>query len=311
MGYKKPIETTRNYLETCPLPNHGKTYTVISHKEVIDNTLFLLQHSGFTVTKQMYRCNHNANVAQGIYYIKPNNPDSTITEDETLGMMFAWTNSYDKSTRFQCAIGAYVKVCYNGMVAGDMLNFKRKHTGSAQHDVKMQLSNQIKNAEKYYKRVLNDKDLMKNTVLNCTQQAEIAGRLFIEEGILDTQQMTCVKSEMDKPTYTYDGINDSAWTFYNHVTHALKKAHPRDWLTDQQNFHDFMTAMCKNFSTTNNKYEQFQEDLTTAVADSIEGVSAVSETIVPEQMEEIEVFDFEEEIADTDYNNESDFLLDD
>ena len=309
MGYKKPTETTRYYLENAPLPNHGKTYTVITHKEVIDNTLFLLQHSGFTVTKQMYRCNHNANVAQGIYYIKPNNPDSTITEDETLGMMFAWTNSYDKSTRFQCAIGAYVKVCYNGMVAGDMLNFKRKHTGSATQDVKMQISNQIKNAEKYYKRVLADKDLMKNTVLNCTQQAELAGRLFIEEGILDTQQMTCVKTEMEKPTYTYDSINDSAWTFYNHVTHALKKAHPRDWLTDQQNFHDFMVALCNSFNTTNNKYEMFQNNLTNAVTGQMEELSSVTETTEP--VEEIEVFDFEEEIADADYTQESDFLLDD
>ena len=41
MGYRKPTETTRQYLESQPLPNHGKSYTVISHKNVIDNTLNL------------------------------------------------------------------------------------------------------------------------------------------------------------------------------------------------------------------------------------------------------------------------------
>ena len=243
MGYNKPKETTRNYLENAPLPNHGKSYTVISHKQVIDNTKQLLQDSGFIIQKELYRANMNANVAQGIYHILPiNTVDPTILEEKELGMMFAWTNSYDKSTRFQCAIGAYVMVCHNGMVAGDMMNFRRKHTGSADHDIRMQISNQIKNGEKYYKRILNDRDAMRNTELSLQQQAEIAGRLYINEDILDASQMSCVKAELEKPTYDYQCDQENALTFYNHVTHALKKAHPRDWLSDSQNFHDFMTA---------------------------------------------------------------------
>ena len=43
MGYNKPKETTKNYLENAPLPNHGKSYTVISHKQVIDDTKNLLE----------------------------------------------------------------------------------------------------------------------------------------------------------------------------------------------------------------------------------------------------------------------------
>jgi len=243
MGYNKPKETTRNYLENAPLPNHGKSYTVISHKQVIDNTKQLLQDSGFVIQKELYRANMNANVAQGIYHILPiNTVDPTIMEEKELGMMFAWTNSYDKSTRFQCAIGAYVMVCHNGMVAGDMMNFRRKHTGSADHDIRMQISNQIKNGEKYYKRILADRDAMRNTQLSLQEQAEIAGRLYINEDILDAAQMSCVKAELEKPTYDYQCDQENAWTFYNHVTHALKKAHPRDWLSDSQNFHDFMTA---------------------------------------------------------------------
>ena len=255
MGYRKPTETTRQYLESQPLPNHGKSYTVISHKNVIDNTLNLFNQCGFKVEKEIYRANMNANVAQGIYYITPlNTTDTEIIEETELGMMFAWTNSYDKSTRFQCAIGGYVKVCFNGMVAGDMLNFKRKHTGSAHQDIMTQLSNQIRNGEKYYKRILQDKELMKNVTLNCQMQSELAGRLFIDEDILDSTQMSCVKNEIAKPTYNYNTKTDTAWTFYNHVTHALKKAHPRDWLADQQYFHDFMTAECLN-RTTNAMYE--------------------------------------------------------
>jgi len=248
MGYTKPKETTRSYLENVPLPNHGKSYTVVSHKSVIDNTLQLLASSGFTIQKEIYRANMNANVAQGIYHIYPSQTNDEQIKNETeLGMMFAWTNSYDKSTRFQCAIGAYVMVCYNGMVAGDMMNFKRKHTGSADYDVKVHMADQIKNGEKYYKRILDDKEMLRNTDLSLCSQAELIGRLFVEEDMLDSQQMTCVKAELNKPTYDYSVDSDkSAWAFYNHVTHALKKAHPRDWLQDQQNFHDFMMVECVN-----------------------------------------------------------------
>ena len=257
MGYTKPKETTRWHLENANLPNHGKTYTVVSHKSVIDNTLQLLADSGFTIQKEIYRANMNANVAQGIYHIYPTKTtDEQIVAEKELGMMFAWTNSYDKSTRFQCAVGAYVAVCYNGMIAGDMMNFKRKHTGSADYDVKVHLADQIKNGEKYYKRILQDKDAMKLTKLDCAEQAELIGRLFIEEDLLDSQQMSCVKSEMKKSSYDYGTDDDNAWTFYNHVTHALKKAHPRDWLSDQQNFHDFMITKCiNNNSVSLNNFE--------------------------------------------------------
>jgi hypothetical protein len=256
MGYKKPKDVTRAYLENTPLPNHGKSYTVVSHKSVIDNTLALLAAGGFTIEKEIYRANMNANVAQGIYHIYPSQTtDKEISAEKELGMMFAWTNSYDKSTRFQCAVGAYVAVCYNGMIAGDMMNFKRKHTGSADYDVKVHLADQIKNAEKYYKRIIADKETLKSVGLSACQQAELVGRLFIEEDLLDSQQMSCVKSELDKPSYDYETASTSAWSFYNHVTHALKKAHPRDWLSDQQNFHDFMTANCLNNGLNLNAFE--------------------------------------------------------
>jgi hypothetical protein len=199
--------------------------------------------SGFTIQREIYRANMNAQVAQGIYHIYPTKSENDLINNETeLGMMFAWTNSYDKSTRFQCAIGAYVLVCSNGMVAGDMMNFRRKHTGSAEHDIKMQLSNQIKNGEKYYTRIIKDKESLKATSLSKLQQSEIVGRLFIDEELISSSQVSLIKKEIGKSSYDYNTEEDNAWTFYNHVTHALKLSTPKDWLQDTQNFHDFMMA---------------------------------------------------------------------
>ena len=239
--HKRSRETTQVYLENQPLPNHGKSYTVVSHREVIENTKQLLENSGFTIRKEIYRANTNAQVAQGIYHIHPTRSlvDKVNNESE-LGMMFAWTNSYDKSIRFQCAMGAYVMVCSNGMMCGDMMNFKRKHTGTAGHDIVMQLSNQIKTGEKHYTRILDDRDELRNITITKRQQTELLGRLFADDDIITSSQMSIIKKEMKKPSYDYNCNDDNAWTFYNHVTHSLKVSTPRDWMQDSQNFHDFM-----------------------------------------------------------------------
>jgi len=241
MRYKRATETTQVFLENQPLPNHGKSYTVVSHKEVIENTKNLLENSGFTIRKELYRANMNAQVAQGIYHIYPTQSNADQINNETeLGMMFAWTNSYDKSTRFQCAIGAYVMVCSNGMMCGDMMNFKRKHTGSAGHDIVMQLSNQIKNGEKHYTRILDDRDALKSVTLTKRQQSELLGRLFADDEIITPTQVSTIKKEMKKASFDYGCNDDNAWAFYNHVTHSLKISPPRDWMQDSQDFHDFM-----------------------------------------------------------------------
>ena len=243
MGYTKPTETTRTYLESQPLPTHGKSYTVIPHARVIDTTLKMLNDSGFSVTKEMYRANMNANVAQGIYHISPlTTTDEKVSTETELGMMFAWTNSYDKSTRFQCSIGGYVMVCYNGTCSGDLMNFARKHTGSADADISAQISSQIKRAELTFRKIIDDRDFLRNTNLTKEEQAKMLGMLYCDLDILDNTQMSIVKAEMNKPSYNYNCSNDKAWSFYNHVTHALKKSHPRTWLRDMQKFHDYITA---------------------------------------------------------------------
>jgi hypothetical protein len=68
--------------------------------------------------------------------------------------------------------------------------------------------------------------------------------------------MSCIKAEMNKASFNYGVDSDNAWAFYNHVTYALKKAHPRNWLADQQNFHDFITTELINNNKVNlNSFE--------------------------------------------------------
>jgi len=242
MGHKKSTTTTKSYLESAPLPQHAKTYTVVSHKEVMDLTETLLNKQGFTITTELYKTNINAKVAQGIYHIT----HDTAVNDPEMGMMFAWTNSYDKSTRFQCGIGAHVFVCNNGLIHGDLATYGRKHTGTANADISSHIVSQIGMANHKFNELVKDKIDMKNFSLSRKQQAELLGRLFADEKILDTQQLSCVKAEMDDVSYNYNVDPNTAWVFYNHVTHALKLTHPRNWMDSQSKFHTFMSSEIYN-----------------------------------------------------------------
>jgi hypothetical protein len=228
------MTATKEYLISTPLPQHADTYTVISHKFVIDKTLSELLGRGFQVKNELYRCNRDAQIAQGIYHLN-------YGSDPEMGMMFAWSNSYDKSMRFKCAIGGYVFICMNGVVSGNMGSWGRKHTGSADEETEQAIRAQIDGADLYYNQLVHDKNIMKDIEVPVKKQAELLGRLYFEHSLLTNEQLSVVKHEMIHPSYEYNSGKNSLWTVYNHITHSLKKSHPRDWMDHQRMIHWFLT----------------------------------------------------------------------
>jgi hypothetical protein len=235
MGFKKPTEVSESYLKNANLPHHGQSYTVVPHGDVINLTKKSLRKNNFQIIRETYKANKSANVAQGVLYLKNKNDFSDT------GMMFGWTNSYDKSVRFQCAVGAYVMVCSNLMVAGD-ISYGRKHTGTAYVDIIQQVNNQISQADNIFTNINNDKFNMMQKQLTFQEQCALAGLLYIEEEIINNQQLNIIKQEMKKPSFDYDADHESAWSFYNHVTHSLKSSHPKNWMKKSKEFHRFMTT---------------------------------------------------------------------
>ena len=243
--------TTEQRIRTSVLPNHGKTYTVIPHGYIIDETRKELQAAGFEVSKEIYKTNLNGEVAQGIYHLNYGN-------DQDMGLMFAWSNSYNKMMKFKCAVGAQVFICMNGVVSGDLSNYARKHTGNALQEATDTIRHQIANAKMYYDQLVKDKDMLKDITLTKSQQAAIVGQLLIEQDILTLSQVGIVKRELETPTYTYNAPADSAWTLYNHITLALKDSHPMSYLSDHQKLHGFFVDQYGNIK----KYVQPELDFT-------------------------------------------------
>jgi hypothetical protein len=266
---KRISECSKAHLINVPLPQHGSTYTVISHQFVIDYVHQALALAGFNILHEEYRCTADGQIAQGIHKLAYNS-------DPELSMMFAWTNSYNKQIKFKCIVGAYIETTSTVMVSGDMGVWIRKHMGTADTETKDTIDEQIKNAHQYYNQLLSDKNEMIDKTLDLRKKAQLLGILFAEYGILTTEQASIVKNFIDRPMKNFTNPN-SLWTFYNAITIALQQSHPRTWMEDQRVLHYFIDNIYK-----------FPKQVFTAPVAVIEPVEdVVEETVTSEASEEI------------------------
>jgi len=232
---KKIKDCTGDYLTGIPLPVHADTYTVISHENVMDYSKTALINAGFTIEREEYRATADGQIAQGVFRLH-------YGTDQELSMMFAWTNSYNKQVRFKCGVGAYINTNGTVMVCGDMGNWARKHTGTADTETIATITEQVTNAHMYYNQLVSDKNVMQTISMTKRKQAQLLGILFAEYQILTTEQASIVRQQMDKPSYVF-ADNNSLWAFYNYVTLALQQSHPKTWMEDQRILHYFINSV--------------------------------------------------------------------
>lgn len=232
---KKIKDCTWDYLTGIPLPVHADTYTVISHENVMDYSKTALINAGFTIEREEYRATADGQIAQGVFRLH-------YGTDQELSMMFAWTNSYNKQVRFKCGVGAYINTNGTVMVCGDMGNWARKHTGTADTETIATITDQVTNAHMYYNQLVSDKNIMQTISMTKRKQAQLLGILFAEYQILTTEQASIVRQQMDKPSYVF-ADNNSLWAFYNYVTLALQQSHPKTWMEDQRILHYFINSV--------------------------------------------------------------------
>jgi hypothetical protein len=259
---KKIKDCTWDYLTGIPLPVHADTYTVISHENVMDYSKTALINAGFTIEREEYRATADGQIAQGVFRLH-------YGTDQELSMMFAWTNSYNKQVRFKCGVGAYINTNGTVMVCGDMGNWARKHTGTADTETIATITEQVTNAHMYYNQLVSDKNVMQTISMTKRKQAQLLGILFAEYQILTTEQASIVRQQMDKPSYVF-ADNNSLWAFYNYVTLALQQSHPKTWMEDQRILHYFINSV-NNFPVCNQS-AQVPEDEVIVTEDIVDAI---------------------------------------
>jgi hypothetical protein len=231
---KRTGTTTKDFLIKAALPVQTETYTVISHEFIINKTEEVLKANGFNILSEYYRSNDNGSVANGIYHLN-------CDKDPDMGMMFAWTNSYDKSLRFRCMIGGYVYLSNNRIISNDIGTYGRVHTGSADDAIANTIEGQIVNADEFFKQLIHEKNEMKKILVPEKLRAELTGCMYFINELLTSEQLAVVKTEYRKPSFDYGVEPTSLWAMYNAILTSLHRAHPKTWMEQQRLSHYFLT----------------------------------------------------------------------
>lgn len=220
------------------LPEKTETYTPISHTSVINRVRSEITTAGYIITGEEYRCSNNGDIAVGSFRLN-------YKSDPDIELAANFLNSYNKQYAFRFNLGGMVKVCMNGMMLNNnkFAAYRRVHTGAADSLAEGTISGAIKDAEEYWNTLVKHKEVFKDELLTSTNQHDILGELFFNQGLLTGMQMNIIKAEMKKPSFDYKVDADSAWALYNHITLALKETHPADWMNAQGDVHALFERM--------------------------------------------------------------------
>lgn len=223
--------TARGMLLAAPLPSQTRTYKPVSHEQLMDLTLESIHQAGFTLDQESYTSARDGKVANGKFSIKN-------VADSEMQLQIGWQNSYDKSLSLKFAIGTKIFICSNGCVSGDYGAFKHKHVGDIQTFTPQAITEYIQGAGEAFTRMQSERESMKDIVLNRRAQAELIGRMIIDEQFIESTQLNIIKRELEKPTHDY-GSENSLWELYQFTTFSMKEVHPSLWMGNHIDAHAF------------------------------------------------------------------------
>lgn len=235
-------ECSEDFLRAVPVPQRTETYQPVPHGDMIDWTYMAADSERLKVERVDF-ANSNQGQRMGAYFhIK-------VPGGDEAGLLFlvALLNSYDKSIRASVATGATLFVCSNGMILADHF-IRRMHRGeTAPRTIKEFIFEAMKAHKETIVEAVALKAVLLEIYLNEKAQAELAGRLFITEGILNSWEMSELKRQISDPSFDYGPFaRHTGWEFYQHVTHALKNSQPDQFILKQKKLHSFMLTLAED-----------------------------------------------------------------
>lgn len=222
---------TRNEMLSFPVPSPTVSYCPISNAEIIETTLEQLDKNGFRVKSEFHKCDGSKNKFVGGFIISGGNKEADI--------MFGYKNSYDYSMSAAYAMGGHIMVCSNSVVRGEQVLI-RKHTGQANLVIKAGISTGIQMMGDNFRKLEKELQAMKEMEVSKRIASELVGRLYLEEEIITSQQLSIIKKEMKSESFNYD-VEGTMFNLYQAVTHSLKKSHPTSFLNDHLDAHRFFS----------------------------------------------------------------------
>lgn len=213
--------------------NKTNSYTPVENRRIIDVIHGEALKNNLSIVNSKYKVTSGGTQVMGYYDIH--------SDDADMGIRATYVNSCDKTLSFKFSMGGVVWKCGNGCFSKEVF-FKRKHTGSANEEAERTIAIGFEKMEEYFQAIVEARELLKNREISSKVNAELIGRLFMENEILTSVQLNSIKKEclQSENFATVNAVGYSAWDMYNHVTHGLKLSHPTDYLRNHIDFHHFM-----------------------------------------------------------------------
>lgn len=210
-------ETTQEELQLVPVPAD-----TASHKSIIDEMNKQLLAAGHVVKKEIYYKNNVGDVATGVYII-----DSA---KEGTDMMISWTNSYDKTMKFKCAVGAFIESNESFIIVDDSSTVKINHQDKPDIKVTNTIAAQISNLSTQYNLSTNIAPM--NVELSDTELANLLGQLYFNDS-LSISQLSKLKNSCKKDVRNLFDI-------YKLSADIIKSSHPRTWMEQHREVYNLM-----------------------------------------------------------------------
>ena len=215
------------------MPSQTDTYSPVAHSELIYLLEKQLNADGYEVINNHVSQSADGNQIAGTMSLRK----ATGLADASMSQTMVYQNSYNKRLPIRLVSGGHVFVCSNGMIVGDVITF-RKHTGEVFPALKEMMSIAIARMEQDFEKTQGDIIIMKETELTTTLAAELIGRMFVEERILNSNEVNEVVRQFRNPRFE-DFKPNNLWSLYNHATYAMKEAAPDRKITVLKQLHEF------------------------------------------------------------------------
>jgi hypothetical protein len=227
-----------NRLASIAVPEKTNTYKPISYLELDNLCRDEIEKSGFQLKNTQYLTACEGLEAAGTYNIN-------YGEDKEMGLQIGWQNSYDKKIPLRFACGGFIFLCTNGVMIGELGLFKSKHQGEIQSIAPGSITEIIKNSGNLFQKMITDREKMKEIGVTKKTCAELIGRLYIDEKIINNTQLGIIKREIENPSFIYGENKKSLWQLYNNCTLAFRTDHPAHYMDRHISTHKFFA---KEFS---------------------------------------------------------------
>jgi hypothetical protein len=227
---------TEEYLRKTQLPIATKSYTVISHGDIIDAVRDMLAKHGFIITNELYKAECNGDVALGFMQIETlNDPDMAMT--------FNWTNSYNKMVRFSCSIGGFI---YDNQVpfvsTNSQASWNRKHTGTALEETMEVIEAMVASADEHFSKIVTMKNKFKSIPVSRKEYAKLLGLLYFDKQVISSTQVEVIKKQYDKPSFDYND-KGTLWELYKMIMFGIVDQAPKNWYRQQMDINSYVQVL--------------------------------------------------------------------